>query len=302
MFKHLLVPLDGSSLAEVVLPAVAYLAQTMGARATLLHIVEHNAPPVVHGERHLTNLAEANTYLTEVAQRAFPPPVPVEQHVHMGETSGVASTIAEHAEELSADLTVLCAHGRGGLSSWLVGRIAQRVVACGKKPVLLIQPNPGGSASTFACRRLLAPLDGKPTHEQGLTVAAGLAHACAATLHLVMVVPTLQTLPAEQAATGKLLPGATSAWLDLTQQEGEAYLHRWAAQLQSSGLGVTTEVDRGAPAKTIVQTAQRVQADLIVLATHGKKGLEAFWADSVAAKILGQTRLPLLLVPVGGVT
>ena len=75
MFKHLLVPLDGSQLAEAALPAAAYLAQKLDATVTLVHIIEHDAPAEVHGERHLTNADEANAYLTEVARRAFPPGV-----------------------------------------------------------------------------------------------------------------------------------------------------------------------------------------------------------------------------------
>ena len=59
MFKHLLVPLDGSPLAEAALPAAAYLAQKLGASVTLLHVIEQDAPQEIHGERHLTDPDEA---------------------------------------------------------------------------------------------------------------------------------------------------------------------------------------------------------------------------------------------------
>lgn len=298
MFRHLLVPLDGSRLAEAALPAATYLAQTLGARVMLVHVIESNAPQEIHGERHLTDTDEAYAYLNEVATRAFPSGVRVERHVHTSEVKDVARTIADHVGELGSDLIVMCTHGRGGLRTWLFGSIAQQVVALGRTPVLLIQPTRAGALPAFACQRLLVPLDGDPDHEQGLSVAAGLAQACAADLHLVMVVPTLHTLSGQRAATARLLPGATSALLDLTQQGAEEYLRRQVAQLQAARLSVTAEVHRGDPATTIVRTARRVKADLIVLGTHGKSGMDAFWSGSVAPKVSSRSHVPLLLVPV----
>jgi nucleotide-binding universal stress UspA family protein len=297
MFKHLLVPLDGSLLAETALPAAAFLSQKLTASVTLIHLIEHNAPPAVHGERHLTNPTEAQAYLEQVARRDFPPAWPVERHVHTTEVSDVARSLAEHAAELEPDLIVMCTHGRGGLRDWLFGSIAQQVIALGTTPVLLIRPTPNGGAPPFACRMILVPLDGDPAHEEGLPVAAALARACAGALHLAMVIPTLGTLSGEEAATGMLMPLATKALLELEQQNAEEYLSRLTAPLLASGLEVTTEVVRGDPAGTLLSTAKRVGADLIVLGTHRKTGLEAFWAGSIGPRMSNRSHAPLLLLP-----
>ena len=71
MFTHLLVPLDGSSLAETALPATAYLARVLPARVTLLHLVERHPPSEVHHDRHLTNAAEASAYLESIKQQCL---------------------------------------------------------------------------------------------------------------------------------------------------------------------------------------------------------------------------------------
>jgi nucleotide-binding universal stress UspA family protein len=142
------------------------------------------------------------------------------------------------------------------------------------------------------------PLDGNPDHEHGLPVAAELARVCLAGLHLVFVVPTLGTLSGEHAATGLLLPGATREVLELARQDAEGYLSRRVTRLQAQGLSVTAEVCRGDPTTAIVGTAQGVGANLIVLGTHGKLGMDAFWAGSITPKISSRSRLPLLLVPV----
>jgi nucleotide-binding universal stress UspA family protein len=299
MFKHLLVPLDGSRLAETALPAAAYLARTLGAWVTLVHVIERDAPQEVHGERHLAEPDEACAYLEEVANRAFPAEVRVERHVHSSEVSDVARSIVEHVDELGRpDLIVMCTHGHGGLRTWLLGSIAQQVIAIGATPVLLIRPDGTGAAPAFTCRRLLVPLDGNPDHEQGLPVAVSLARACGAGLHLVMVVHTLRTLPGQQAAAARLLPAAASALLDISEDGAEEHLHGYVARLQTTGLPVTAEVCRGDPATNIVRTARRVSADVVVLGTHGKAGMDAFWSGSVAPQVVSRSHVPLLLVPV----
>lgn len=296
MFKHLLVPLDGSSLAEAALPAARYLAHTLHARVTLLHVIEHSAPDEVHGEPHITESTEAERYLAGVAH-SFPAGVPVAHHVHSNEERDVAQAIVDHAGELAVDLVVMCTHGQGGLRTWLFGSIAQQVIALGTTPVLLVNPATTESPAAFACRRLIVPLDGNVEHEQGLAIAVGLAQACGAEVHLLMVVPTLNTLARERLATARLLPGAAAALLDLTEQDATLYLRRHVEQLAIQGTAAAT-VRRGDPAQVIVRYARQAQADLIVLGTHGKSHLDAFWSGSTTPKVSARTKVPLLLVPV----
>lgn len=298
MFKHLLVPLDGSHLAESALSAAVYLAGILGARVTLLHAVERGAPQEIHGERHLTSAAEAWRYLDEVAARAFPPEVQVERHVHSSEVKSVAHSIAEHVGELGPDLIVMCTHGRGGLRSFMFGRIAQQVTGLATTPVLLIQPASTGVAGTFSCKAMLVPVDGNPDHEEGLKLAADLAKVCDAELCLIMAVRTLDTLSGEEAATAKMLPSATHALLDLEEQNARAYLHGHLSVLQAEGLRATADVRRGDPVTVIVKAAREREADVIVLATHGKTGMDAFWSGSATPSVASHSTVPLLLVPV----
>jgi nucleotide-binding universal stress UspA family protein len=298
MFKQLLVPLDGSRLAEAVLPAAAYLAPRLEASVKLVHIIEKNAPKEIHGERHLTDDAEACTYLEDVAKRAFPPTLPVECHVHTTETSNVVSSIVEHVAELESDLIVMCTHGHGGFHSLMFGTIAQQVIAVGPCPVLLIHPKDAETPPAFICQNVLVPLDGNPDHEQVIPVTAGFAPVFSAAVHLVTAVHTRDTLSGERAATSRLLPGTTSALLDLTYQHAGDRLKRPMALLQRAGLSVTMHIQRGDPAQAIARTAEEIKADLIVLGTHGKVGMEAFWEGSITPQIARRTQVPMLLVRV----
>ena len=102
MFKHLLVPLDGSHLAEAALPAAACLAEHLDASITLIHIIERDASGEIHGEHHLTTPAEANIYLEAVARRALPTDIRADCHVHTVGTADLPQSILDHVEELRA--------------------------------------------------------------------------------------------------------------------------------------------------------------------------------------------------------
>jgi nucleotide-binding universal stress UspA family protein len=298
MFKHLLIPLDGSPLAEAALSPARLLADRLGCSVTLIHIVEKNAPAEIHGERHLTSEDEACQYLSEIAERAFDPATTVKRHVHSEEVRDVARSITQHAtEEFTPDLIVMCAHGHGGLRDLMVGSIAQQVIGQGKTPVLLIQPGEGVNPTPTAFTRFLIGLDAVPEHEASLTAGAELAEALGASLVLANVVNTMETLRGERAATGKLLPATTQAMLEMTVTSAQEYLEMLAQPLRERGLDVITRVGRGGVPKELASLAVESDCDLLVLGTHGRAGMGAFWSGSVAPRVAGQTHLPILFVP-----
>src|ERR1700728_1708147 len=87
--RHLIVPLDGSHLAEAALPITRQLAEKLGAPVTLVHLIERNAPQQIHGQHHISNPEEAERYLSELGRRVFPSGPRVEQHVHAAEITDV---------------------------------------------------------------------------------------------------------------------------------------------------------------------------------------------------------------------
>jgi len=295
MFRNILVPLDGSKLSEASLRAAAVLAEKLGSTVTLLHVIEQDAPTEVHKERHLTRPDEAEAYLTETAQRAFPADVRVATHVHAAPVADVARSIVEHAAaEFKPDLIVTCTHGRGGVHDLLFGNIAQQIVAQNTTPLLLIKPD----SAPFEVRRILVPLDPDSLHDEGLPAAEALAKAFKAELALLSVIPTFSTLTGEQVATSSLMPAATQAVLDLREERAQDELVRHIERLEASGINCSSKVARGDPAATIVKRAEGTNTDLIVLSTHRKAGLGAFWSRSVAPQVVQGTRIPLLLIPI----
>jgi len=296
-FGRILVPLDGTALAEAVLPASAALAGMAGARVTLLHVMEAGAPQTVHGQAHLQEVESAESYLRRTAETAFPPGLAVDWHVHHEGIRDVAGALADHAIELEQDLVVVRAHGEGGIRDWLSGNIAQQVVKRRVVPVLLLAEAPGGRM-VFPFRRILVPLDGEPQHDAVLPVVAAFAALCRAEIHLLSIVPEPGTArEAGIAVAGGFLPRATREVLALRHEAAAAHLKSVAEGLSRHGLSIAVNVSKGAPLPGIAKTANTIAADLVALGTHGKAGTKAFWEGSLAQQIVRRIPASFLLVP-----
>jgi nucleotide-binding universal stress UspA family protein len=298
MIKRILIPLDGSKLAEQALATARILVQKIHATPILLHVIEKNAPPEVHGERHLQGIPQANAYLENLIKKnPFLKRAPVEIHVHEEEVSQLSQSIIDHASDYQADLIILTRHGEGGWKDKVVGSLVRQVIGHGHLPVLLSNARPD-SEHVCTFDRILLALDGDPEHDVSEKIAADFANQLKSQLLLLTVVPTLSTLSPDQSPASLLLPSATDAMLDISEESSAEYLKNHIRKLEKMGLTVEGDVERGDPVDCILEVAVEKDMDLIVLATHGKAGLEAFFAGSVASKVITDSTIPLLLIPV----
>ena len=140
MYKHLLVPLDQSELAEVALPHAAAVAQAMHAQVTLVAVVDvldeetmRAAGAAMDWETEIENLGD---YLQTLCHRLGEEDVPCDWEVLKGD---VGEQILEYAEEKDCDLIVMSTHGRSGLAKWVHGSVADRLVAKTPVPILLVR-------------------------------------------------------------------------------------------------------------------------------------------------------------------
>lgn len=293
-FHRILVPLDGSELAESVLPLAKLLADNMSADITLLHIIEERPPTTIHGQPHLTTPLGADTYLEEIAAR-LGGHVEIESHVHGTGEQDVAASIARHAIELDVDLIALCTHGRSDPKRVVFGSIAQQVLRRVQMPVLLVRPD---VTNPEQLHTILVPLDGSEEGEGAFSVAGAIAVACRANLHMVRVVPTVASMTGDNQAAARLTPLTAAAALDVEELEAQSYLANHVGQMAAQGVRASAQVLRGDIVQGIAEAATRHKADLTVMATHGRSGLGAFWIGSVAAGLVNKLKQPLLLVKV----
>jgi nucleotide-binding universal stress UspA family protein len=304
MFKHLLLPLDGTAMAERVIPVARGLAQGSQARITLMHLIERSAPKEKHGQAHLQNKDSAEAYLRALVAREFPSWPGVDWHVHDEAVPNVAESLALHAREFQPDLVVMCAHGsqwwkdrfRGNLAQQLLHALKDRSPSKTRVPVLLVQPDEGGRVN-YPFHHILVPIDGAEEHEQGVGPAAQLALQLKIPMLLFTAIPPSGALKGKDSATATLLPGATEEVLRLAEQEAARHLTVHVRELQEMGVSASGRVMRADPAKGALATAREMHSDLIVLGTHALSATQAFWSASMTPKILHQARASFLLVP-----
>jgi nucleotide-binding universal stress UspA family protein len=160
---------------------------------------------------------------------------------------------------------------------------------------LLIKPDE--TVSQFKLQHILVPLDNESVHDKALPIAEELAKAYKAELNLICVIPTFGTLAGEQAAVSNMLPSAAAAYLDIAEEMALYHFQRHLNLFKKKGLPATAEIARGDPAQVIARTTEKIGADLVVLGTHGRAGLDAFWNRSVTASVARKTQTPILLLP-----
>jgi nucleotide-binding universal stress UspA family protein len=288
-FTRILVPLDGSRLAEAVLPAARSLAAKLDARLLLLHVLEREPPADVHGEPHLCDEPEALAYLEKQAGELRRDGIAVESHVHERPVDDVAAAVDRHAHEFGADLIGMCAHGRSNLRARVIGSIAERILRGGGVPILLRTVR-RPDVPAFELRRLLVPIDFDHDVDAALAAARALASPYGAAVTLLSVLEPRAPTPA------RLLP-RTSA---LTREyEIDDLGHRLAAlaeRLRPDVAEVRAVVGDEPPADAILSVGDSLPADLIVLVTDAHGGLAGWYDPSTGQQLLKRPDLTLLLI------
>jgi nucleotide-binding universal stress UspA family protein len=309
--KTILVPLDGSALAEQALVYARMLAPLMSARVRLLHVVTEvdarsplaydistlyslNDVITAQQERHQQSWQamreHAEGYLASQALRLRDEGLDVDIDVHFGSSPEV---ITEVAETRQVALIVMATHGYGGLRRWALGSVTDRVVQSSPSPVFVVR---GAEVATEAPKleHILVPLDGSPFARQALPLASELATCAHADITLLeSIVPLVEgnaTRPIDRYLT------EVEDNVDTRHAEAEADLATQAQALCTADLAVHSVVVTGHPAEVIVDEAAKQHANLIVMATHGRGGIRRWALGSVADKVLHATTTPLVLV------
>lgn len=291
MYSAILVPLDGSALSEGALPTAKALARKFSSRLVLVRAAWFPAVAMTEPQEDQISLArECDAYLNGLATTlrgegytvdTTVPQTPAEQ--------GILAAI----QLFHAELVVMTTHGRSGLGRWVYGSVAEAVLNQSPVPVWLVRAWGAVAPTLFEKTplRLLVPLDGSEFAEVVLPHAARLAHSMGAALVLMRAIAPLR-LPADPLVAQALLEQA-----ELENEETTAkYLADLAAPLRAEGVTVQTAVRLGAAARAILEEAWASDISLIIMATHGRTGLERVFLGSVAMDVLRRGTTPLLLI------
>ncbi|HEY49428.1 MAG TPA: universal stress protein [Dehalococcoidia bacterium] len=295
MYKEILVPLDGSELAEVALPYAEQLAGRLGSAVTLLHVCESADEKYRHmHELYLEKMVEATkSHAEKLRNKTNGKAVRVKSALLDGH---VAEQIVDYADSKRIGLIIMATHGRSGIRRWVLGDVAAKVVRATQRPVVLIRAE-GASPDVrkgSILKKALVPLDGSSESEAVIPYIEQLAPNLDTEVILLQVVA-----PAYFAYS---VPGETIQMYH-TAEELEAlttkagnYLENVVNALKEKGIKAKYEIGVGAAADEIIRLADEMRADVVAMSTHGRSGISRWAFGSTADKVLHAGNTPVMLV------
>jgi nucleotide-binding universal stress UspA family protein len=276
-FPKILVCTDGSPDSEGAITAALHLAKTTGSTVFLLEVVfylagyelqspDALAPPLVNLELMQIQETAARERLENWRAEAAKEGVTLEPRIRTG--SSAYEGILEEAGEIQPDLIIMGRHGYTGLTRLLMGSVTARVI--GHRPChVLVAPQ--GVPLSF--ERLLIASDGSPYSEAAWEEALSLARTMGSALIGVAV-----------AASDRDIPSVTGVVRNLE------------AAAAAQGITLETMIPMGRPEEGIVKAAEFRQASLIIVGSHGRSGLKRLLMGSVAERVIGHAKCPVLVV------
>jgi nucleotide-binding universal stress UspA family protein len=295
MFKRVLVPLDGSELAERALEPALAVVRATDAELLLLCVPSYQQiiAPAAAGygmvpTDQIIDLGrdEAQQYLAGLRREARCSKCRIRTLVIAGD---VAGCIVDTAASENVDLIVMTTHGYSGLTRWMLGSITERVLRGAPCPVLVVRE------AMPLCKALIS-LDGSAVAEKALAPGLALARILGCQVTLLRVDTGEELSAVEQ---GMLQMAGAGSCQDLVGQ-GEARLHYYleclAKKYRTPDLAIDTAVVQAKPAEAILSYAEAQGIDLIIMASHGRGGVRRWVYGSVTEKVLRQANRAMLIV------
>ena len=301
MFDPILVPLDGSQLAECVLPHAAAFARSFDAEITLLRILEKNQTGVSAQLFDLLNWqiqkTKATLYLEEIKERFMESNIQARAIVLEGL---VPEGITDYAQNEGMKLIILSSHGRHGMTQWGISSITQKIILSAPTSVLIVRAHPqdiptGELAETPLYQRILVPLDGSQRAEHVLPIVMQLAHVHKPTIHLVHVVQTPEM--ARQMPPAQEDIDLAKHVVARNREEAGHYLEQVKSRSYLQGIDVKTHLmTSDHTAASLHQVVEQEQIDMVTLSAHGYSGKHQWPYGSVASNFILYGKVSLLIV------
>lgn len=293
MFRKILVPLDGSPLAERALLHVQRLAPPGTAELILVSVIETYRYSYSATDMALHNTlsharSSTDVYLQAQRNQWEAQHYAVQTYVAEGDA---AQEILRMADETGADLIAMTTHGRAGIRRWSLGSVAERVLREAEQPVWLVRESTR-VVSLREMQRILVPLDGTAAARQAVVQAQQLARESGAEVWLLRAIPKRD----EIGRAAPFVDDPEKKLFEMWQRHAEEDLAEVAQELTAAGIACQTLVVPGEPAPVIDDTARTENVDCIVMATHVRQGLDRLLYGNVADEVVRRCECPMLLV------
>ncbi|RPH59758.1 MAG: universal stress protein [Chloroflexi bacterium] len=301
MFDPILVPLDGSLLAECVLPHVVAIARSFEAEITLLRILERNQASASIQLFDLLNWQINKTGAGLALEKTKAQIQAAGLRARTMVLEGlVAEGITEYAQNQGVKLIVLSSHGRGGLTQWGLSSTSQKIILGAQTSLLVVRAHQNGAQSGELSKpqiyqRLLVPLDGSQRAENVLPIIMQLARFHQAQIHLVQVVQTPEMARQMPPAAEDIV--LSNRVVARNREEAGRYLEQVKSRSSLEGAAVQTHlITSDNAAVELHRVAEQEQIDLVVLSAHGYSGNHQWPYGSMVNNFIMYGKAPLLIV------
>jgi len=302
MYSKVLVPLDGSKMAENVLPYARCFARSLQVPVELLAVVDaiELARNVLAAKNQYSDaliedeIRRCGNYLQEVAKN-----FPVNAARCTVEKGTAADVIIESAAAARETLIAMATHGRSGLNRWLLGSVAEKVLRGTSNPLLLVRAKEQTPPWEMAAlKRVIIPLDGSELSERVLPYVEALAKHLdlEVTLFGVYGVP----LAAGETGEGFYNSGQLAAFIAGLRADIVTYLAVKTEELKQKGFTkVSFKAKEGLVADGIIAMARESSDTLIAMCSHGRTGVKRWVLGSVTETVVRHSDNPVLVVRTG---
>lgn len=296
MFDTILVPLDGSQLADCVLPHVIAIASSFDAEITLLRILEKNHAGTSAQMFDLLNWQINKTrsvlYLDKIQARLENSNIRVQTEVLEGL---IAEGITEYAQNRGMKLIILSSHGRHGLTQWGISSVTQKTILSAQTSLLIVRADAGELSEAPMYRNILVPLDGSQRAENVLPIITQLANFHKSKLHLVQVIQTPEM--ARQMPPVREDIELSNRIVERNREEAERYLEQLKSRSYLEGIAIQTHlVASDNAAVALHQLAEQENIDLVALSAHGYSGNRQWPYGSMVNNFILYGKVSLLIV------
>jgi nucleotide-binding universal stress UspA family protein len=298
MFDHILVPLDGSLLAERVLPHVLSIAQATKAQVTLMHVLDRGTAldrmEAVDPWTWNFRKVEATSYLHKICTRL--------QHAGLQlatvlDEGPAADQILKFAHKHQVSLIALSSHGQSGLSSWNISSVVQKVLLRAYTSLLIVPAyRPLQETVPWVqYKHICVPLDCSVRAEYALPIAVQLASLHRGSLLLVHVI-SRPGMPSHLPLSNQEVD-LVKRVVERNQREAEDYLKRILTRLSSEDYAIQTCVQVSQnPIETLHDLVEGAGPDLLILCAHGNTGGCRWPYGSVTLNFIAYGTFPLLIL------
>jgi nucleotide-binding universal stress UspA family protein len=301
MFDTILVPLDGSQLADCVLPHVVAITRSFDAEVTLLRVLEKNQAGTSAQMFDLLNWqinkTKSTLYLEKTKARLQELSIRARTAVIEGL---VAEGIIEYTQNQGMKLIVLSSHGRNGLTQWGISSITQKIILSAQTSLLIVRAHQYGVYADELSvaplyQRILVPLDGSQRAENVLPIITQLAHYHNSQVHLAHVVKTPEM--ARQMPPAPEDVDLTNRIVDRNREEAVNYLEQLRSRSYLEGIDVHAHlITSDHAAVALHQLEEQEQIDIVVLNAHGYSGIHQWPYGSMVNNFILYGKVPLLIV------